>query len=65
MDHDAGHDPGPITPELLADLLAGLLDGAAAATLRERIRTDPDAAAMLAALDRVRRGRHGGGAEPD
>jgi anti-sigma-K factor RskA len=55
MDHDAGHDPGPITPELLADLQAGLLDGAAAAALRERIRTDPDAAAMLAALDRVRR----------
>ena len=55
MDDDAGHEPAPITPELLADLQAGLLDDAAAAALRQRIRTDPDAADMLAALDRVRR----------
>jgi hypothetical protein len=55
MDDSAGHEPEPITPELLADLQAGLLDDAAAAELRQRIRTDKDAAEMLAALDRVRR----------
>jgi hypothetical protein len=55
MDGDAGHEPEPITPELLADLQAGLLDDDAAAALRERVRTDPHAADMLAALDRVRR----------
>ncbi|MDV3123400.1 hypothetical protein M1247_00605 [Mycobacterium sp. 21AC1] len=46
---------GPISPELLADLQAGLLDDAAATRLRHRVRSDPDAAATLAALDRVRR----------
>lgn len=46
---------GPITPELLADLQAGLLDDATAARVRRRVRDDPDAARMLAALDRVRR----------
>jgi hypothetical protein len=51
----AGHEPEPITPELLADLQAGLLDDDHSAALRQRIRTDPDAADMLAALDRVRR----------
>jgi hypothetical protein len=56
MDDDAGREPGPITPELLADLQAGLLDDATAAALRRRIRTDPDAAGKLAALGRVRRG---------
>lgn len=56
MDGDAGHEPEPITPELLADLQAGLLDDSAAAALRQRIRTHPDAAEMLTALDRVRRG---------
>jgi hypothetical protein len=55
MDGSAGHEPGPLTPELLADLQAGLLDDATAAALRQRIRTDPHAAATLAALDRVRR----------
>jgi anti-sigma factor RsiW len=55
MDKNAGHSPGPITPELLADLQAGLLDDATAAVLRRRIRTDPAAAEMLAALDLVRR----------
>lgn len=44
-----------VTPDLLAELQAGLLDDATAARLRRRVRTDPDAAAMLAALDRVRR----------
>jgi hypothetical protein len=54
MDDDAGHEPVPVTPEQLADLQAGLLDDATAAALRERVRTDPDAGEMLAALDRVR-----------
>jgi hypothetical protein len=56
MEGSAGHEPGSITLELLADLQAGLLDDAAAAALRQRIRADPDAAEKLAALDRVRRG---------
>jgi hypothetical protein len=55
MADSAGHEPEPITPELLADLQAGLLDDDHAAALRQRVRTDPDAASMLAALDRVRR----------
>jgi anti-sigma factor RsiW len=55
MDNDAGAEPGPITPERLADLQAGLLDDATAAALRQRVRTDPEAAATLAALDQVRR----------
>lgn len=55
MDNDAGHEPEPVTPQLLADLQAGLLDDAAAAALRQRVRTDPNAADVLAALDRVRR----------
>lgn len=54
MDNSAGHEPGPIAPELLADLQAGLLDDDTAAGLRQRIRTDPDAADKQAALDRVR-----------
>jgi hypothetical protein len=54
MDNDTGHEPVPITPELLADLQAGLLDDTGAAALRRRVRTDPDAAETLAALDRVR-----------
>jgi hypothetical protein len=55
MDDDAGREPEPITPELLADLQAGLLDDDTAAALRERVRSDPEAAATLAALDQVRR----------
>lgn len=47
--------PCPITPELLADLQAGLLDDATAARLRRRVRSDPAAADMMAALGRVRR----------
>ncbi|MHC9292468.1 hypothetical protein ACRCUN_08345 [Mycobacterium sp. LTG2003] len=46
---------GGLTPDLLAELQAGLLDDATAAQVRQRVRTDPEAAAMLAALDRVRR----------
>jgi hypothetical protein len=53
MDGSAAHEP--ITLEQLADLQAGLLDAAAAAALRQRIRADPDAAEMLVALDGVRR----------
>jgi hypothetical protein len=55
MDGDAGHEPQPITLELLANLQAGLLDDDDAAALRQRVRTEDDAAEMLAALDRVRR----------
>jgi hypothetical protein len=54
MDGDTGHKPVSITPKLLADLQAGLLDEGTAAALRQRVRTDLDAAEMLAALDRVR-----------
>jgi hypothetical protein len=54
MDNSAGREP-QLGPELLADLQAGLLDDPTAAALRRRIRDDPDAAATLAALDRVRR----------
>ena len=59
MDGGAGQSSGradaPITPEMLADLQAGLLDDATAARVRRRARTDPEAARQLAALDRVRR----------
>jgi hypothetical protein len=54
MGDDAGREPEPITPDLLADLQAGHLDDDAAAALRQRVRTDPVAADMLAALDRLR-----------
>src|SRR5262245_21027373 len=54
MDDHMGHKPVSITPEVLADLQAGLLDDVTAASLRQRVRTDPDAAAMLAALDQIR-----------
>ena len=46
---------GPVTPELLADLQAGLLDDATAARLRHRVRTDPGVARRLAELESVRR----------
>ncbi|HYZ66830.1 MAG TPA: hypothetical protein VE666_03320 [Mycobacterium sp.] len=55
MDDSAGQELNPLTPELLAELQAGELDDATAAALRRRIRTDPQAAGTLAALDRVRR----------
>jgi hypothetical protein len=44
----------PLTPALLADLQAGLLDDATAARVRQRVRSEPAAAGMLAALDRTR-----------
>ncbi|MFN2494885.1 MAG: hypothetical protein ABR608_03110 [Pseudonocardiaceae bacterium] len=42
---------GPLSLELLADLHAGVLDEQVAAQLRRRIATDPQAGAVLAALD--------------
>ena len=62
MDSDAGPrpdsspDPDPLqlTPALLADLQAGLLDDATAARVRSRARTDPEAGRVLAGLDAVR-----------
>jgi hypothetical protein len=54
---DGGSPDTPITPERLADLQASLLDDETAARLRDRLRTDPAAARMLAGLDRVRRDR--------
>lgn len=54
---DSTPDPASlhITVELLADLQAGLLDDATAAEVRKRVRSDPEAAHMLAQLDSVRR----------
>jgi len=54
---DSSPDPAPIdlTPELLADLQAGLLDDATAARVRSRARSDPEAARTLALLHSVRR----------
>ncbi|OBI83017.1 hypothetical protein [Mycobacterium asiaticum] len=47
------NDP-PLTVELLADLQTGLLDDDTAARVRRQIRTDPQAAEQLQALQRVR-----------
>ncbi|MEB4209213.1 hypothetical protein [Mycobacterium sp. 94-17] len=63
-DRGAGSDP-PLTVELLADLQAGILDDEAAARLRSRVRGDPQAAAVLGALNRVRRDVAASGADPD
>ncbi|MBX7448998.1 hypothetical protein GR927_13435 [Mycolicibacterium sp. 3033] len=62
-----GSDLEPVTPALLADLQAGLLDDETAAAVRRRVRADPDAARTLAALDTVRRhlGRLGADLERD
>lgn len=58
MDGGAGPDPGvdgpELTPAVLADLQAGLLDDATAARVRRRARTDPAAARFLTQLDSVR-----------
>jgi len=56
-DERAGTAPGadaPVTPAMVADLQAGLLDNATAARLRHRARTDPAVARLVQALDRVR-----------
>jgi anti-sigma factor RsiW len=45
----------PVTPRLLADLQAGLLDDDTAARVRRQAREDPQAERMVAALDKVRR----------
>lgn len=56
MDSATGSDPAlPLTPEVLADLQAGLLDDATAAHIRRRVRADPHAAELLAGLDAARR----------
>ncbi|KZS66047.1 hypothetical protein A4G26_09465 [Mycobacterium kansasii] len=61
--HEADANP-PLTVELLADLQAGLLDDEAAAGIRRRVRTDPQAAAILRALQQVRRDLAAAGADP-
>lgn len=54
-----GDSPDQAVPlELLADLQAGLLDDAAAAQLRKRIRDDPAVARRYAELEQVRRDLH-------
>ncbi|WP_370333562.1 hypothetical protein [Mycolicibacterium hippocampi] len=59
MDSGGGPQPdsGPLqlTPELLADLQAGLLDDATAGRVRRQARNDPEAARVIAGLDAVRR----------
>ncbi|KZS70443.1 hypothetical protein A4G27_13745 [Mycobacterium kansasii] len=62
-DHESDANP-PLTVELLADLQAGLLDDDAAADIRRRVRTDPRAAAILRALQQVRRDLAAAGADP-
>ncbi|KAA1246025.1 hypothetical protein F0Q45_23680 [Mycobacterium simiae] len=59
----AGAEP-PLTVELLADLQAGLLDDNTATRIRQRVRTDPEAAATLRALQQVRRDLAAVGADP-
>ncbi|KZS58370.1 hypothetical protein [Mycobacterium ostraviense] len=61
--HEADANP-PLTVELLADLQAGLFDDKAAAGVRRRVRTDPQAAAILRALQQVRRDLAAAGADP-
>lgn len=62
-ERDAGSDP-QLTVELLADLQAGLLDDEAAARVRNQVRADPHAAAVLGALNRVRGDVAAAGADP-
>ena len=63
-DHGAaGADP-PLTVGRLADLQAGLLDDEAAARVRRQVRTDPEAAGILRALNQVRRDVAAVGADP-
>ncbi len=53
-DEDVRGDP-PVSVDAIADLQAGLLDDAAAARLRNTVRTDPGARQTMDALNRVRR----------
>jgi hypothetical protein len=55
VDGDSDDAEQPVTPRLLADLQAGLLDDDTAARVRRQAREEPAAAGMVAALDRVRR----------
>ena len=50
----AGDAGPPLTVDLVADLQAGLLDDETAARVRRRIRADPEAEAVLRALNQVR-----------
>ena len=64
---DSGAESGPVpslTPELLAELQAGLLDDVTAAAVRRLVRADPQAARLLAGLDAARRAV-AGLADPD
>ncbi|ETB09743.1 hypothetical protein O972_25205, partial [Mycobacterium avium subsp. avium 10-9275] len=63
-DHRNAESDPPLTAELLADLQAGVLDDAAAARVRRRVRADPHAADVLDALNRVRREVAALGADP-
>ncbi|WP_204806255.1 hypothetical protein [Mycobacterium riyadhense] len=63
-ENEASAEP-PLTLELLADLQAGRLDDDIAARVRSRVRTDPEAAAALRALQQVRRDLAAVGADPD
>ncbi len=60
----AADDDPPLTVEVLADLQAGLLDDETATRVRRRVRTDPQAAATLQALQRVRGDVAAAGAAP-
>ncbi|MDT5323104.1 MAG: hypothetical protein QOF25_256 [Mycobacterium sp.] len=55
MNDDTDGPPAPIPLALLADLQAGLLDDDTAATIRRRVRDDPEQARRMDGLDRVRR----------
>lgn len=63
-DHRKAESDPPLTVELLADLQAGALDDDAAARVRRQVRADPQAAGVLAALNRVRRDVAAVGAAP-
>lgn len=63
-DHRSAESDPPLTVELLADLQAGALDDEAAARVRRQVRADPQAAGVLAALNRVRRDLAAVGADP-
>lgn len=63
-DHRSAESDPPLTVDLLADLQAGILDDQAAARVRRQIRTDPHAAAVLEALNQVRRDVAAVGADP-
>jgi hypothetical protein len=58
-------EPDPrLSVELLADLQAGVLDDEAAARVRRHVRADPHAAAVLGALNQIRRDLAAVGTDP-